>query len=128
MTKKKNNPGKYPVPQYIRDEEKKKYGQHRLSWWPTKELVDDLCTRLGNGDSVLTIAKDPTFPKKVCIFDWVARAKGKARERDREKPQHPDLMSAFLRRFVVARVHRKGRSGPNAPFGQWLESPLSHQL
>ncbi len=92
MVNKKINPGKYPVPQAIIDQAKKqnKYAQ-APKWWPTKELVTDLCSRLGNGETITAIAKDPTFPKKVCLFDWIARANGTARERDRDKPQHPDF-------------------------------------
>ncbi len=41
----------------------------------TRELADEICTRLTEGESLVTICRDEHMPCIATIFNWLAKAK-----------------------------------------------------
>lgn len=40
------------------------------------EIVDEICRRMANGESLLVICRDPRMPSRTCVYEWIADNRG----------------------------------------------------
>ena len=58
----------------------------------TKELGDLVCERLGMGESMRSISRDPVMPAMTTLFKWIRTDKEFAQQYDRAKEESADAI------------------------------------